>query len=46
MYDQVGEEGLKSGGASGGGFQRGPAGAGGSHQEFHFQGSDPFDMFR
>ena len=38
---QLGEEGLKAGGGGGG-----PGGPGGGGARFHFQGGDPFEMFR
>lgn len=47
LYDQVGEEGLKGGGApgGGGGFGGGfPGGGGGSFNGFH--AADPNDIFK
>lgn len=40
IYDQVGEEGLKSGG-----FGGGPSGSG-HHFTYNFSGTDPFEVFR
>jgi len=50
-YDQYGEEGLKQqqgGGGGGGGFGGGgfPGGGQPGGFQFHFQGGDPFEMFR
>lgn len=42
LYDQVGEEGLKSGGGSGPGFNTGAGGGAEFSYEFH---GDPFDTF-
>eukprot|EP01038_Epipyxis_sp_PR26KG_P005566 gene5566-7688_t len=47
IYDQVGEEGLKGGAQGNGGADPRAHGFGGNGgNNFHFQTSDPFDMFR